>query len=197
MVPVGGLHQLSKLVGIGGLLASGKDAVSDYLVEHHGWTKLGMSDALNDALLVINPLIPVRVGHASGHWRYSDLYAEVGYVEAKTNPEVRRLLQMLGTEVGREMIHQDVWTDIMTRKISIARTTSNVIVTGIRFENEVGLIGALGGDLWWVDRPGMRPPENTGAHSSETSISQRNFDLLIPNTGTLDDLYMTVEQAIG
>ena len=89
-----------RLIGLGGKLRAGKDAVADYLEEHHDFVKMGMSDALNDALLKLNPYIPTERIYADGEWvvpagihRYQDLYDEVGYVEAKKNPEVRRLLR--------------------------------------------------------------------------------------------------------
>lgn len=194
---------MSKVVGIGGKLASGKDAIADRLVSVHGWVKLGMSDALAEALYTLDPLIPVPrtflgipLGHK--HVRYRPHVTRLGYVEAKTNPEVRRLLQVLGTEVGRNMIDPDVWTNIMVRKVKslLESGVPGVVVTGVRFDNEIEAISEeLGGSLWWVIRPSLEAGSNSG-HASENSVSASDFDRTIWNDSTLRDLYGKVDSLV-
>ncbi|UVG35215.1 deoxynucleoside monophosphate kinase [Microbacterium phage Cece] len=191
---------MTRIVGIGGKLASGKDAISDHLVENHGWVKLGMSDALADALYVLNPLIEVPGGRHefSIIQRYQELFNAVGYVKAKENPEVRRLLQMLGTEVGRNMIGENVWTDIIERRIRalVSQGVPGIIVTGIRFPNEVSVIESnLDGELWWVNRPSLEETVNAG-HASENSVGIDDFHIVIENDSTLDALYGKVDRLI-
>lgn len=190
------LVQLAPLIGLGGKLRAGKDAVGDYLEEHHGYTKLGMSDALNEALLALNPYIPlVELGGQSV--RYRDLHDRVGYVEAKKHPEVRRLLQILGTEVGREMIDPDVWVNIAVRRITELRQAGvPVVITAVRFPNEVEMIRRLGGTTVWIERPTEARTDAQGdilTHASETSVSEELFDTVIHNDSTLDRLYGLVE----
>lgn len=194
---------MTLVVGIGGKLASGKDAVADYLVENYGWVKLGMSDALAGALYTLNPLVSTRVRFLgiplwTKHVRYQEVADRVGYVEAKTLPEVRRLLQVLGTEVGRNMIDEDVWTDMMVKRVRslISPEVPGIIVTGVRFENEIEAISdELSGNLWWVVRPSLEDGVNA-SHSSENSVSASDFDVEIWNTGTLGDLYEKVRGLI-
>lgn len=200
-----GLQPKGQLIGIGGLLYAGKDAVADYLVERYSWNKRGMSDPLNDALLALNPQVGINArpaqldGHLVGEFiTYQRLYEEVGYVEAKKNPEVRRLLQALGTEVGRNMIDENVWVDVAAREIEKRRTAGqDVIITGMRFPNELDMIRRLGGHLWWVSRPGVEGGQGTLAvHASESSVGPDDFDTTILNVGDLDDLYEAVEIAL-
>lgn len=212
---------VNQIIGIGGKLASGKDAISDHLVEKHGWVKLGMSDALAEALYVLNPWIPTGLGlepkrkqnfaklvtWLSNPWgqkvewtavsRYQELFDRDGYVKVKEIPEVRRLLQILGTEVGRRIISESTWTDIVVRRAKeAAKTAPGVIITGIRFENELGMItDELGGELWWVDRPSLNATVNAG-HSSENSVSSVDFERVIRNDGTLEDLYEKVDDLV-
>ena len=48
---------------------------------------------------------------------YREAIEERGYTEAKAEfPEVRRLLQVFGTEVGRDLFGENVWVDIMKRE---------------------------------------------------------------------------------
>lgn len=196
---------MTRIVGIGGKLASGKDAISDHLVENHGWVKLGMSDALADALYVLNPWIykeRPRTGETHDvilhPIRYQDLHGMVGYVKAKEEPEVRRLLQMLGTEVGRNMISEYVWTDIIERRIRalVDQGVPGIIVTGIRFPNELSVIESnLDGELWWVNRPSLEETVNAG-HASENSVGVDDFHVVIENDSTLDALYGKVDRLI-
>lgn len=177
------------LIGIGGKLASGKDTVADYLVAEYGFIKMGMSEPLNDALLALNPLIPTNLMGADMFERYQTVHARLGYTAAKENPEVRRLLQALGTEVGRDMIDPEVWTKIAAHKIreQLAEGHS-VILTGIRFENERDMITRVGGSLVWVDRPDLTTSEGAEQHASENTLGAKDFTLTIENSGTIQHL---------
>lgn len=188
---------MSKLLGIGGRLTSGKDTVADYLVEKHGWVKLNMSSPLHEAMLRLDPWVPVDFEYASGIWRYSYLCEKVGYTAAKENPEVRRLLQKLGTDVGRKMFGENVWVDYAANTITPLRAAGeNVVITGIRFPNEIAMIHSnvvldQPGQLVWVERPGLTLGKEA-AHVSET-LTGEDFDITILNDSTLDVLYAKVE----
>lgn len=184
----------ARLIGLGGKLRSGKDAVADHLVETYGFVKIGMSDALHEAMLVLDPIVEVEQGWDYGEAvRYSTLIAVDGYVEAKKRPEVRRLLQQLGTEVGRDMIDENVWVDIIARKINVHLTAgTSVAVTGLRFLNELTMVRTFAGQAWWIDRPGLEPAQ-ASTHASENGVTGSLFDRTIVNDGTLEDLYAKVD----
>lgn len=195
---------MSKLIALGGKLRAGKDAIGDYLEAEHGYVKMGMSDALNAALLELNPWIPIKneLGEALG--RYKAYHDAVGYVEAKKNPEVRRLLQALGTEVGRDMISPNVWVDIAERTIRDHWDAGrSVVITAIRFPNEIEMVRGLGGKSVWVERPvearmagTEATSEEVSGHASENSVFPGDFDQSIVNDGTLEELYEAVEELI-
>ena len=208
---------MTRVVGIGGKLASGKDAISDHLVENHGWIKLGMSDALADSLFTLDPwiLLPTGLGWKNRFtaWvarlfrrqptpvyvRYRELYNALGYVGAKENTEVRRLLQVLGTEVGRKIIDENIWTDIMVKRVKALSgpDVPGIVVTGIRFPNELEAISEeLDGELWWVIRPAIVGAAITAGHASENSVLPSDFDQTIYNDGTLPQLYIKVDRLI-
>lgn len=100
---------------------------------------------------------------------------------------VRRLLQTLGTEWGRNTIHSDVWVSLMLDRVRALREqgVSTVVVPDVRFENEAAAIRCMdGGDIWHVYR------DDTAAddHSSEAGIEVGEEDAILRNTGTLDEL---------
>lgn len=211
----GGYTTSGKLIGLGGELRAGKDEAANRLVEKHGYVKMGMSDVLNDALLLLNPFIPaVGFDH---YIRYSELHDAVGYVEAKKNPEVRRLLQVLGTEVGREMIDPDVWVRMAEARIRDHWAQGrDVVITAMRFPNELDMLKRLGGHSVWIARSASKRLESSGevstpgkgitgadggnagvtAHKSETSVSRDSFSYTIHNEGTLPELYRMVDHVV-
>lgn len=165
------------IIGLSGYKQSGKDALADELVKL-GFVKLGMSDILHECMLTLDPIVQVKNG---GVVRYSTLVDEVGYVAAKEVPEVRRLLQAFGTDVGRKMLGENVWADAVALKLD--RMTGDVVVTGIRFPNEAQIIEDRG-LLVRVERPGF-----TGdAHESEHALDDYPFPMVIQNDGPLERL---------
>lgn len=184
------------VIGLGGLKEHGKDAVADHLVDKHGFVKIGMSDILADALYILNPIID------EDGTRYQSVVDQVGYTAAKRDwPEVRRLLQNLGTEVGRQILGEDIWISKVVDRIQnlIENEGKSIVVTGIRFNNEVAGLDELG-DIeaayitqWWVNRPGYVAEASTAGHSSENSVSVEEFDEVIENDGDLEQLYERVD----
>lgn len=170
--------------------------MADYLIGK-GWVKFGMSDPLHQSMMKLNPIVDERPyveeddRYEEFALTYRDATDEYGYTEAKARfPEYRRLLQVFGTEVGRDLFGANVWVDIMKRRAGASMEVHNTIVTGIRFINEVEAIRELGGELWWVYRENGTP--NSG-HASENSVSATDFDIYIDNTGSLKDLYANVD----
>jgi hypothetical protein len=103
---------------------------------------------------------------------------------------VRHMLQTLGTEYGRQCLHPNVWL-ICWRKQ--AERHAKVVVDDVRFANEAALIREMGGEMWMVRRPGVE--RNTG-HASEGGLDGFDFDRVIENDGTLDELRTKVLAAL-
>jgi hypothetical protein len=101
---------------------------------------------------------------------------------AKKNPEVRRLLQVLGTDVGRKMFGENFWIDIA---LSGLKPEDKVVVSDVRFPNEGNAIKALSGSLWRINRHNHSA---VNGHASEHAMDNYMFSHVIYNDGTLDDL---------
>lgn len=193
---------MTMLIGLGGKKTAGKDVVADHLVAAHGFVKLGMSDPLADSLYILNPRIEIGHGLYSGdivkeqfipgqlYW-YRDIVDVVGYVEAKTIIEVRQWLQVLGTEVGRELLGEDVWVQAAKKSIlAELNRGSSVVITGVRFSNELLMVESLGGFpvYVWRDLP------QTDTHPSENGLDKHNFEFVIRNTSTLEALRSATDE---
>lgn len=198
-----GTALVPRVIGLGGLKESGKDAAADHLVAEHGFVKIGMSDPLLEHALIVDPYVPINT-YATGTYgdgkiasgtfvRLSRLVAEVGYVEAKRNPEVRRFLQANGTEGGRDFHHENIWTNPVGDRISAAILDGRgVVVTGVRFPNELRMVHQFGGRTAWIERPSVRKGEDS--HESENALTAYDFNTVILNNGTLEDLYEQVDR---
>ena len=172
-------------VGICGYATAGKDVVADTLVDEFGFVKVNMSEALHRYMMTLNPIIGTDSVH--GQARYRDIVHEFGYVGAKRHEEVRRLLQVFGTEVGRS-IDPNLW---VKERDKIAGQYENVVTTGIRFANEaVGLT-----HLVHVDRPGVGPVNDHQSDRIDEVIGLATITLV--NDGTVDDLHRKTVEAFA
>lgn len=177
---------------LGGHAGAGKDTVADYLVEHHGFTKVGMSDALVEMLMILDPIIygnGVRVSDALGTRSYTDAKAEY--------PEFRRLLRVFGTDTFRDHVDEDYWVKAALRTIApLLAANKNVVLTGVRFPNELEIadkcVTFSDPVTAWVSRNDLPSDQ----HASETSLAIEDFETIIPNIGTLDELYEQAAYAL-
>lgn len=189
------------LIGIGGWMTSGKDRLADFLVEDFAYGKTFMSEPLLEAVLALHPdggpwvrldrsvtVPPLRaVTWGPGEYvRFGELVEKVGYTATKEHADARAYLQGLGTEVGRKMFGEDVWTDIARRKLEALHAKGPAVITGLRYQNELDMVRGLGGVTVWVSRPGLSAPSSE--HTSETSLGADDFDMVLENDGTLRDL---------
>lgn len=101
----------------------------------------------------------------------------------------RRFLQDVGVTL-REQIGLDVWR----RKLFEDHISGPIVITDARFQNEIDAIHAMCGQIWKVERPGTGPAND---HVSEHEWNrEENFDAVIVNSGTLEDLSRVVIDAL-
>ena len=179
------------IIGLSGKAGSGKDTVANILVEEFGYKRVAFGDKIKECLLALDPIVTWNY-YESGYedsTRLSELVAEVGWDKTKQDPEVRRLLQRMGTEVGREILGEWVWIGAAYRNFSVK---NKVVITDVRFENEAGTIRVFHGEVWRIERD--IPAINN--HASETELDGWEFDRVIQNDGTLEELAIRVREAM-
>lgn len=210
------------IVGVIGCIGSGKGAVSEYLVNEKGYARLSFADPVKDAGAAIfgwDRGMLQGDTEASRKWREEKDEFWSGVLGYKFTP--RLALQLIGTEVGRNYFHPDIWlASLEMRYKTLSAQGVNVVVDDCRFPNEIEFISKLGGKLIVVER-GHRDEwwqvaydQNTGIaeddapkmegkykhiHPSEWSwISKRTFDISSPiaNDGTLEHLKERVDHVL-
>lgn len=197
------------LLGLIGHARTGKDTFAARLVEDHGYRRVAFADPLRrlayalDPIAIVRhhyaPLTPARAaegfpqGPLIGHEvvRLAALVDAVGWEEAKTHDEVRRTLQRLGTEAGREVLGADVWVRLgMAAAEEARRDYRPVVLTDVRFPNEAEAVAAAGGLLLRM----VRDVEGVVPHVSETALDDWAEDLAVLNRGTIADLHSCADQ---
>lgn len=170
------------IIGLTGYAGAGKDAAAQFLIEDHGFTRIAFADPMREILYALNPIVGYRA--TSGKIvDVKELVDKFGWDQAKRDyPEIRALLQRLGTEGGREILGENIWVDTAMRKAS---HFSRVVFTDCRFENEAKAIREAGGTVLRVTRPGVGP---VNGHVSDKGLPNSLIDGEILNNGTLEDL---------
>ncbi len=177
------------LIAFSGLKGSGKDTAAKVLVDEYGFTKIAFADALREALLILNPWV-AYAGHGYGTLPLAELIEDSGWDWAKNNvPEVRRLMQVFGTEVGRQLLGENVWVDILFKKYpDINSDESRYVITDCRFDNEARFVDTHSGSIIWIERPELV----SDGHASESPEMKRWRRWIITNDETLEKLQKAV-----
>lgn len=108
---------------------------------------------------------------------------------------VREFLQILGTEGIRDSLHKNAWVNALFSEYEPLHSAEDDecpkwIITDVRFPNEANAIRERGGRVIRINRNGVRP---VNGHSSETALDGYNFDYVLENNGTPEDLKAKVK----
>lgn len=177
------------LIGLCGYPGVGKDELAKFAVAHYAFTRVAFGDKLRQALWAINPHIPLESRILGVKFtkvvRLQDLVNLIGWERAKHEyPIVREHLQTVGTEAGRDIHGENCWINA-SKLTAVVKEKPNVIVTDVRFGNEVRHVRKLGGVLVNVTRPGVGPVNN---HASEQMDYRKVADYFLANDGGIEDL---------
>ena len=190
------------LIGVVGLISSGKGTVSDRLVEKHGFIKDSFAKSLKDAVAsMFNWDRSMLEGdtESSRHWREQP---DKFWSEKFGKPITPRwVLQYFGTEVMRGHMYDAIWVDSCIGRYKGLKT----VIADTRFPNEVKAIRAHGGKIirvkrgqdpdWFVNYvEGNIVPKDI--HTSEYAWAREEFDFTIENNGTFEELNQKVDELI-
>ena len=209
------------IIGICGLIGSGKDTTADYLQNIHQFRRESFAHALKDAVAQVfgwdRELLEGRTKE-SRTWREQ---VDPWWSERLAMPELtpRYVLQVWGTEVARRSFHDDIWIAALENKLR--KTTDDVVISDCRFPNEIKSIKNAGGIVirvvrgpepeWYsiAETVNRGPVRNTEwalsknrlekyhVHASETAWIGTKFDAVIDNNADgLDNLYSQIKDLV-
>lgn len=170
------------IIGLTGKKGAGKDTVARLIHSiDDTYRAIAFADPLKDAVAA---MLLVPRSYLEDRNVKEEPIAVIG-------KSPRYMMQTLGTEWGRELIHPDLWVILASERIDHLLQFARVVITDVRFENEAEMIRKKGGIIVHIIRPEV---ENSGdAHASETGIEKKDEDYLIYNTSSLDELQLEVQ----
>ena len=206
------------VIGICGFIGSGKDTLADYLVNFHGFKRESFANSLKDAVAQVfgwdRTMLEGRTKQ-SREWREQPDPWWTTRLGQPITP--RSVLQLWGTEVCRRGYHDDIWIASLENKLRNSK--DDVVITDCRFPNEIKAIKNAGGRVIRVVRGpdpewySLAEAVNAGPkhmkwstsktqlgkyniHASETAWVGTNFDVVLENDGSIDDLFAKVKDLV-
>jgi len=140
------------IIGIAGLIGSGKGTVADILVEQHNFTKISFADKLKDGVAASfgwNRELLEGDTDESRAWR--ETVDEFWTNETGREITPRLVLQEFGTDCMRNGFYDGIWVSLIKQEI-LNNPETNYVVPDVRFKNEIDVINNLGGKIWNVRR---------------------------------------------
>ena len=195
------------IIGVCGFIGSGKDTVADYLVNFHEFRRESFASTLKDAVASVfgwdRTMLEGRTAQAR-EWREQ---VDPWWAARLDMPTLtpRWVLQYWGTEVCRRAFHDDIWIASLENKLRLSK--DHVVISDCRFPNEIASIRNAGGKIIWVQRGNLPDwyqialEANAGhnyqiqelkmrkIHASETAWVGTDFDAILDNNHTIDNLY--------
>jgi hypothetical protein len=207
------------IIGFVGFIGSGKDTAADYLVNYHEFRRDSFASTLKDAVAAVfgwdRILLEGRTKEAR-EWRER---VDPWWSERLNMPNLtpRLMLQLWGTEVCRNGFHDDIWIASLENKMR--KTADNIVISDVRFPNEIKAIHNAGGIVvrikrgddpeWYQDAVNANAgPQNMswlisksrldklGIHASETSWVGGNIDYTVTNDSTIDELFDQIKNLV-
>jgi len=201
------------IIGIVGFIGSGKGTVGAYLMSEYGFRQDSFAKSLKDGVATVfgwdrEMLEGVTKESRNLREQPDPFWSDVcGY---ELTP--RLALQLYGTECIRKVFHDDIWAAGVIKRYNECKC--DTVITDCRFENEANKIKQAGGKIFrvtrgpepfwyqeycdlirlnnWYDIENLRE-KGIFPHISETDWIGLEFDEIIPNDGTLQELYEKIE----
>jgi hypothetical protein len=208
------------IIGVCGFIGSGKDTIADYLTNFHEFRRESFANTLKDAVANVfgwdRTMLEGRTKQAR-EWREQ---VDPWWAERLGMPNLtpRWVLQYWGTEVCRKAFHDDIWIASLENKLRNSK--DDIVISDCRFPNEIKSIKDVGGIVvrvvrgpepeWYSAAVSMNSGEwgnmdwalskdkikALGIHASETAWVGTNFDAVLDNNGTIDDLFKQVKDLV-
>ena len=190
------------IVGVCGLIGSGKDTIASYLIEEHGYQKISFADKLKDSVAELFDWDREMLeGQTDDSREWREQPDKFWTQETGRTITPRLVLQEFGTECMRNGFFDGIWVS-STKRILINNPHKNFVIPDVRFPNEALMLQKVGGQVWRVRRGtdpvwfrmyqdiGVEPKD---IHPSEWAWANTNFTTIFDNNSTIEDLKNQVQ----
>ena len=196
------------IIGICGLIGSGKGSVADILIENHNFERLSFADKLKDGVAsVFSWDRDMLEGYTDRSRIWREKEDEYWTKETGMSVTPRLVLQLFGTDCMRNGFFDGIWVSLVKKKL-LDNPNTDWVLPDVRFVNEMQAIKDVNGEIWQVRR-GELPAwfeqrrDYGGAvpnvHPSEWEwiLPDPNYKQIIQNDGTLEELLVKVQDIIN
>lgn len=176
------------ILGFHGKAGCGKSTAAKYLSKYHGFHVLSFATPIKASLFIMF----APLGLTSEHLTDPELKEKVIPALGKSP---RQLMQLLGTEFGRDLVHPDIWVKIMQSRIdeAVSKGHTKIVIDDVRLPNEAAKLVRRIGTIVHLKRPDAK---SVNAHSSEAGLEIQPEDSLIINDDELVELYRSLEALV-
>jgi len=197
------------IIGICGLIGSGKGTVAEYLEKEKGFVHLSFAEKLKDAVSEIFGWDRDMLEGATPESRAEREQVDKWWASRLDIPNLspRLALQLIGTEAMRNGFADNIWVAATERLIDLYE---DVVISDVRFPNEIAMIKSKSdshmwqvwrGDAphWWElaqAAPSAMKEKFPEIHPSEYMWAGEPFDKIIYNDGSVEDLQNKVDRWI-
>lgn len=187
------MNDLPALIGVCGRAYSGKDTLAEHLVAEYGYRRVGFADKVKEAVVALDPLLfeahgveyklsDLRLPHESAVDLCNRLKSDL--------PEVRRLMQAMGNDVGQGVFGQHFWIDLALKQIQPGEL---VVISDVRYPHEADAIREVGGCVVRVTRPSQ---PSIGNHPSEALVDECKVQADVVNDSTIAEYVSNAVEAL-
>lgn len=169
-------------LGLTGGKGAGKDTAATVLINEYDCQRLPFAGALKAMLRALLAYQGVSSALIERMIEGDQKEAPSRFLGGRSP---RYCMQTLGTEWGRDMVAIDLWLSVWGNAVSVHE--GPVVVTDVRFPNEVEEIRKRGGVMIGVTRVGLEANDN---HASETQLGAEHVDLMIENRARSRDEFI-------
>ena len=158
------------IIGICGLIGSGKGTVADILVEQ-GYKKVSFADKLKDGVAIVfgwDRAMLEGDTDASRAWREQP--DDFWTAETGRTITPRIVLQEFGTDCMRDGFYNGVWVSLLKKEL--LENPGNYVIPDVRFSNEQNMICDIGGQVWQVRRGDVPLWWQTAINCNESNSSE-------------------------
>ena len=190
------------IIGLCGAQGSGKDTVANILITEYGFVKLTFASTLKDVVAILfswpRDLLE-GLTEESRLWRETvdDFWSAKLSISGFTP---RKALQMIGTDLFRLHFNNDIWISIVENKIGAMLKNNpniNIVISDCRFANEFSLIKQFPDSHIITILREKNYSINKLAHSSETEWVNYNFDAILQNDNSIDELKSNIKSLLS
>ena len=175
------------VIGFVGTKGVGKDTAADVLVTKHGFVRRKFAQPIKD---VCSMLFQVPESHFEG--------PEKERLVEKHGMSPRQMMQMVGTDMFRHMVHADFWLHHFEDWCTHQPVDTRVVVTDLRFQNEIDAVKRLGGMVVRIVRShGTGRHLAKDNHVTETGIAHlKGVDAHLNNDEDIPALWLKVQDLV-